>query len=69
MPLYEFHCEQCEKHSELLVKNRNAKGTHCPHCGSKKLVKKLSVFAAGNGREGEAPACTGKPMACGRCAT
>jgi len=68
MPLYEFHCEKCSKDSEILVRSADWEGTKCPHCGSPRLVKKLSVFAAGPGTvEEQGPACTGNPGACGRC--
>jgi putative FmdB family regulatory protein len=46
MPIYEFHCEQCERDSEILVRTANWKNSECPHCGSKKLSKKISTFAA-----------------------
>ena len=58
MPIYEFHCAKCEKDSEILVRSSNWEGTECPHCGSKKLSKKLSVFASSAG-EGAAPAGKG----------
>ena len=44
MPIYEFHCGKCERDSEVLVRSSDWKGTKCPHCGSPKLTKKLSVF-------------------------
>jgi putative FmdB family regulatory protein len=46
MPIYEFHCETCERDSEILVRSANWKSAKCPHCGSKKLSKKFSTFAA-----------------------
>jgi putative FmdB family regulatory protein len=46
MPIYEFHCEQCERDSEVLIRSSDWKGTVCPHCGSQKLSKKFSTFAA-----------------------
>ena len=46
MPIYEFHCAECEHDSEILVRSSDWRGTACPHCGSKKLAKKFSVFAA-----------------------
>ena len=49
MPIYEFHCEKCERDSEILVRSSDWKGTGCPHCGSKKLTKKFSVFASAGG--------------------
>jgi putative FmdB family regulatory protein len=48
MPLYEFHCTECDRDFELLVSSSRWKGkTACPHCGSKKLNKALSVFTSG----------------------
>jgi putative FmdB family regulatory protein len=69
MPLYEFVCSQCDQDFELLVRSTNWEGeAACPHCGSKKLNKKLSVFAshsAGNSSGGESlPACH-RPGGCG----
>jgi putative FmdB family regulatory protein len=46
MPIYEFHCKKCGKDSELLVRTMDWKNSECPHCGSKKLTKKLSTFAS-----------------------
>jgi putative FmdB family regulatory protein len=69
MPIYEFHCEKCERDSEILVRSSNWKGTVCPHCGSAKLTKKLSVFASGAAGETGEPACTGQPRSCGLCGT
>jgi putative FmdB family regulatory protein len=53
MPIYEFHCEKCERDSEILVRSMDWKTAECPHCGSKKLAKKFSTFAAAGA--GEAP--------------
>jgi putative FmdB family regulatory protein len=68
MPIYEFRCGACEKDSEVLVRSTDWKGTHCPHCNSTNLSKKLSVFAAGGESAAELPPCTGNPAGCGRCA-
>ena len=69
MPIYEFHCDKCEQDSEILVRSSKWQGTKCPHCGSAKLSKRLSVFAsAGGGGPGEAPACgTNGSGSCGCC--
>jgi len=65
MPIYEFHCEQCAKDSEILVRSSNWQGTKCPHCGSTKLAKKFSTFASANAGGGaEAPSCS-SPGGCG----
>ncbi|MGD0351409.1 MAG: zinc ribbon domain-containing protein [Verrucomicrobiota bacterium] len=55
MPIYEFHCEKCGRDSEILVRSTDWKGTTCPHCGSAKLAKKLSVFASANAGGNPAP--------------
>jgi putative FmdB family regulatory protein len=71
MPIYEFHCGDCDRDSEVLVRSSKWEGTPCPHCGSKKLAKKLSVFASSvaGGSGGEAPSCSGTPSSCGMCGT
>ncbi len=70
MPIYEFHCGECGQESELLVRSMNWAGTPCPHCGSLRLEKKLSVFASKvEGGANEATACSGVPISCGRCGT
>jgi putative FmdB family regulatory protein len=48
MPIYEFHCEQCERDSEILVRSTDWKNSKCPHCGSSKLRKNFSTFASAN---------------------
>jgi putative FmdB family regulatory protein len=69
MPLYEFVCSKCEKDFESLVRSANWEGSvACPHCGSKKLTKKLSVFAAQGGTStaaAPAPRACGRPGGCG----
>lgn len=71
MPIYEFHCDQCGKDSEVLVRSSRWKGTPCPLCGSKRLSKKFSVFASGSaeGAAAPGPTCTGQPRSCGMCGT
>ncbi|MGZ4961720.1 MAG: FmdB family zinc ribbon protein [Limisphaerales bacterium] len=69
MPIYEFHCEKCGVDSEILVRSSKWEGTPCPKCGSKKLSKKLSVFASSVPTEAAAPSCSGNPRSCGMCGT
>jgi putative FmdB family regulatory protein len=64
MPIYEFHCEKCERDSEILVRSSDWKGTACPHCGSKKLSKKFSMFASANAGNSGAPSCGGGGGGC-----
>jgi putative FmdB family regulatory protein len=68
MPLYEFACADCEKDFELLVNSTRWQGAKCPHCGSGKLTKKLSVFASQSGpstSSAPAPQACGRPGGCG----
>jgi len=57
MPIYEFHCEQCEQDSEVLVRTSDWKGAKCPHCGSTRLEKKLSTFASSTAGGSEPSSC------------
>jgi putative FmdB family regulatory protein len=68
MPLYEFTCSKCDKDFESLVRSVNWQGSvTCPHCGSNKLTKKLSVFAAqaGGAASAAAPQACSRPGGCG----
>jgi putative FmdB family regulatory protein len=69
MPIYEFHCAKCEKDSEILVRSSKWRGTKCPHCGSTKLSKKLSVFASSPGASSDIalPPCGNPAASCGGC--
>lgn len=71
MPIYEFHCDACGADSEVLVRSADWKGTPCPRCGSQRLSKLFSTFAASNAsgsNEGTA-GCSGTPSSCGLCGT
>ena len=48
MPMYEFHCDACDTTFDhrTAINSRDEK-TACPHCGSKKTGRKLSVVAVG----------------------
>jgi len=58
MPIYEFHCADCERDSEILLRSSDWKDTKCRHCGSKKLAKNFSTFAAAGA---EKPSSGAKP--------
>lgn len=46
MPIYEYHCDACNKRVSLLVLNINNPSTPvCSRCGSRKLTRLLSRFA------------------------
>jgi putative FmdB family regulatory protein len=44
MPIYEYHCGQCENEFEKLVFNSSEKIT-CPQCKSRKVTRMMSAFA------------------------
>ncbi|MDD3553965.1 MAG: zinc ribbon domain-containing protein [Deltaproteobacteria bacterium] len=50
MPIYEFHCNDCNAEFESLVRMSDPSAV-CPVCGSKNVQKKMSVcaFKAGDG--------------------
>jgi putative FmdB family regulatory protein len=57
MPLYEYHCEDCGRESELLV--LSSKTTpECPKCGGHRLSKLLSIVASPS-REGSSSGQSG----------
>lgn len=47
MPLYEYHCETCERDFEKrrAIKEADAP-VQCPECESKEVTRKLSLFIA-----------------------
>ncbi len=63
MPLYEYECQDCHQHFELLVREQTVLA--CPACRSRAIEKQLSVFAVG------APATSmtraSAPGPCGSC--
>jgi putative FmdB family regulatory protein len=51
MPLYEYECTQCQKHTEKIQKFSDAEITVCPHCGGKleRVITAPSVQFKGGG--------------------
>ena len=67
MPILEYRCASCEKNAELIVLagDRDAAPV-CPSCGSRKMQRLLSTFAAHTGHVGGEKAdtlCGGGPCA------
>ena len=47
MPLYEFHCNDCQDQFEELVRSSSAVDeVRCPVCGSSQVRRKVSMFAS-----------------------
>ena len=57
MPIFEYSCDKCGHFFEELV--RSDTKVQCPECGSAKVKRQLSSFAAsvGGGGKGEVPPC------------
>ncbi|MCU0716627.1 MAG: zinc ribbon domain-containing protein [Pirellula sp.] len=70
MPLYEYECKQCKKQSEILVSRPDSQ-VECPECGSKELVKQLSVVSApvisSGGRSAPEPGPCGRSACASGC--
>ncbi len=51
MPIYEYRCEGCGKHHELMQKITDAPLTACPDCGGKmkKQISNTSFVLKGTG--------------------
>jgi putative FmdB family regulatory protein len=64
MPLYEYHCRNCDAMVELLIRGSQER-PECPECGSKNLEKELSV-AAPPAMSGSLPVASGEKANCGR---
>lgn len=58
MPIYEYHCEPCDRTFETLVRS-SSDVPHCPSCGNLDLAKQFSVPAAAKvgGASGSLPVC------------
>lgn len=63
MPIYEYHCNQCEHEFEKLVLNSSEK-IACPKCKSKKVGRMMSAFAFSSGGKFKSTASS----SCGGCA-
>ncbi len=64
MPIYEYHCKQCEKDVEVLQRSSEEKAA-CPECGSKKMSRLLSVISRGRVAESDSGSCS-LPTGCGK---
>lgn len=57
MPIFEYICNDCGEAFETIITGN--KKAVCENCGSKKVEKQLSVFAAHQGGKNEMPPCAG----------
>jgi putative FmdB family regulatory protein len=51
MPIYEYKCEKCKKHHEIMQKITEKPLTICPSCGGKmkKMISNTSFVLKGSG--------------------
>ena len=64
MPLYEYECKQCHKHTEKIQKFSDPEITECPHCGGKlERVVSAAAFALKGGGWYKDGYGSGKPKA------
>jgi len=66
MPIYEFHCDTCEKDFECLVFG-NEKAV-CPSCNNKKVKKIMSACTFySKGSHGQTVKAAASASSCGGC--
>jgi putative FmdB family regulatory protein len=51
MPLYEYECKQCKKHTEHIQKFSDPEISKCPHCGGllERVVSAAAISFKGGG--------------------
>jgi putative FmdB family regulatory protein len=51
MPLYEYECTQCQRHTEKIQKFSDPEITQCPHCGGllERVVSAPAIAFKGGG--------------------
>jgi putative FmdB family regulatory protein len=64
MPIYEYQCERCESHFEVLQRvGDDGSELHCPECGHEKAIKQFSAFATSG--ESHGFSSSGRSSGCG----
>ena len=66
MPIFEYHCRNCNHTFELLLQKRTAIPI-CPECGGKDLERLLSSFAVSAPKSGRCPSSGSCPAAGDHC--
>ncbi|HVB82723.1 MAG TPA: zinc ribbon domain-containing protein [Candidatus Binataceae bacterium] len=54
MPIYEYHCADCDRSFESFVRP-GGRETQCPGCHGENIARELSVFASGRGADAAGP--------------
>ncbi len=68
MPIFEYHCSDCDTRFEELVLNRASEPAACRECGGSSVEKVFSTFSAQTSRgSGAAAGLSGAEDLCNRC--
>jgi putative FmdB family regulatory protein len=62
MPIYEYHCEDCNSSFETFVQPGHYSEAQCPSCDGVKLSREMSVFASRGGNTTAQPNGNGAAM-------
>jgi putative FmdB family regulatory protein len=67
MPIYEYHCSDCDSTFEELILAKQSEAVKCSGCGSTGVQRKFSTFAAptSNGSPSQAQSFEGGSCGCG----
>lgn len=67
MPLYEYRCQSCDHHFEILQRmGDGAEGLSCPRCGEDHLARQFSTFASSSSSSSApSPSFSGAGGGCG----
>lgn len=68
MPIYEYHCADCDRSFETIVRPGEVE-RECPTCHGPNIEREMSVFASARGSDTAAPmgAGGGRAMGGGGC--
>lgn len=68
MPIFEYHCSDCDTRFEQLVLSSKVEDTNCTKCGGTTVEKVYSTFAAQSSTGSSMGASTGPAEGlCGTC--
>jgi putative FmdB family regulatory protein len=58
MPIYEYHCDDCDNSFEALVRPGRPEDAACPQCHGAHLSREMSVFSSSAGASGYSAAAS-----------
>lgn len=64
MPIYEYHCTDCDTNFEQFVRSMFSQEViACPHCGGQHVKKAISLFGGVGGSSAKAGGATAQACA------